>query len=60
VEWTLPVIRFIDEEGYEIMSAIYTAASKFTEYIAQITNQKENQYEIDTDGKSISQGKRGM
>lgn len=54
------LIGFIDDEGNEITPAIYIAASKFTEDTALVIDQDGNQYEIDTDGCKISQGKWGM
>lgn len=54
------LIGFLDEEGHEITPAIYTKASEFTEGRALVTDQEGNQYEINTDGWIISQGKRGV
>lgn len=48
---------YIDDEGYETMPTIYTAESEFTAGTAQVTDQQENQYEIDIDGWKIPQGK---
>lgn len=49
------LIGFIDEEGYEITPAIYIKASEFTEGTALVMDQEGNQYEIDTDGRKISE-----
>lgn len=47
------LIGFIDDRGNEITPAVYTDAECFSEGRALVTNQKENQYEIDTDGLKI-------
>lgn len=54
------LIGFIDDKGHEITPAIYTAASKFTEGTALVIDPESNQYEIDTEGCKIPQGKWGM
>lgn len=54
------LIGFLDEEGHEITSAIYTEALGFAEGTSLVTDQEGNQYEIDTDRWIISQGKRGV
>lgn len=54
------LIGFIDDEGHVITPAIYTDASDFSEGTARVTDQEGKQYEIDTDGWKVSQGKQGM